>query len=225
MLMQAIYGQVGIIDFIMYAISALIVVFITLPIHEWAHGFAAFKLGDSTARYMGRLTLNPLAHIDWMGAAFILLFGYGWAKPVPVNMRSFRRPKFDMALTALAGPAANILLAFISLLIVSLIGVISFFLGISLNFLAVIFIYIAEINISLAVFNLIPIPPLDGSRLLSAFLPNRIYYKLMQYERYLSIFIMALVVTGALDVPLGFLTEKIYKLVSFVPNLILSIIY
>ena len=102
-------------DFLGYIVASLAIVMLVLPLHEAAHGFAADKLGDPTARYMRRLTLNPFAHIDWLGAAFIMLFGFGWAKPVPVNMRNFDKPKRDMALTALAGPLSNLIAAFIGM--------------------------------------------------------------------------------------------------------------
>ena len=114
-------GNVNIISIIVYIISSLMVIFLVMPLHEWAHGFVAYKLGDRTAKYQGRLTLNPLAHIDYLGAAMILLIGFGWAKPVPVDPRNFKNPKRDMALTALAGPVSNLLAAVVSGLISNLI--------------------------------------------------------------------------------------------------------
>ena len=114
MLIEAINGNIGLTEFIVYAVSSLVVIFLTLPIHEYAHAFAANKLGDNTARYMGRLTFNPLAHIDWIGAACILFFGFGWAKPVPINSRYFKRGKTDVAITAFAGPLSNLIVAFVS---------------------------------------------------------------------------------------------------------------
>lgn len=180
--------------------ASLLVVFITLPIHEWAHAFVANKLGDPTAKYMGRLTLNPLKHIDPIGATMIVFIGFGWAKPVPVEMRRFQNPKRDMAITALAGPASNLILATISLFFFNLLN--SF--NVISSSVVVQYIYaigyymfymMAQINISLAIFNLIPIPPLDGSRILNAFLPDRIYYRLMQFERYFFIIIFLIVRT------------------------------
>ena len=114
-------GSVDIISAIVYIISSLMVIFLVMPLHEWAHGFVAYKLGDRTAKLQGRLTLNPLAHVDYIGAAMILLIGFGWAKPVPVDPRYFKKPKRDMALTALAGPVSNLLAAIVSGLIFNII--------------------------------------------------------------------------------------------------------
>lgn len=228
MLPELLNGEVGFISFIQYVISALIVIFLTMPVHEWAHGFVAFKLGDPTPRYLGRLTLNPLAHIDYVGALMILLFGFGWAKPVQVNSRYFKNPKWGMAITAFAGPLANIIVAFISLLIAFGIIYTTTWLSYSviwLNFILSVFIFIAQINISLAVFNLIPIPPLDGSKLLSALLPNRIYYRIMQYERYFFIVIVLLLVTGILNYPLDLLFEFVFTGVGFLAELPFKLIF
>ena len=189
---------VGLLYEILYLLlSAAIVIFLTMPIHEWAHGFAAGKLGDPTARYYGRLRLNPMAHIDPMGALGILLFGIGWAKPVPVDTRYFKNPKKDMALTAFAGPLANLIMAFAAVFVANLFGFTRYFvmglLNYILTFLAIVFYRVALINISLAIFNLIPIPPLDGSKILAAFLSDRAYYTLMRYERYFSFVLLGLI--------------------------------
>ena len=223
MLINAIRGGISIEEVIAYLFSAVIVIFLTLPIHEWAHAFAASKLGDPTPRYQGRLTLNPFAHIDYIGALCILLCGFGWAKPVGVNTRYFNSPKRDMAITALAGPLSNIVLAFISLIILNIIIVSAGALSGIFVFVYNMLFYVAYINIGLAVFNLIPIPPLDGSRLLSAFLPDRLYYKLMQYERVLYYVILALIITGVLDVPLSYATEGILSGLINLTELIFSI--
>mgnify|MGYP006992103760 CR=1 FL=1 len=117
MLREILSGEMDFMGAIIYILSTLTVIFLTLPIHEFAHGFTAVKLGDDTPRWQGRLTLNPFAHIDYFGALCILLFGFGWAKPVQVNQRNFRNPKRDMAITAFAGPLSNIIVAFVAMLL------------------------------------------------------------------------------------------------------------
>lgn len=215
MLINAIQGNLSFAEVIIYAISSFVVIFLTLPIHEWAHGFVSTRLGDPTPRWQGRLTLNPMAHIDWIGAAGILLFGIGWAKPVQVNARYYKNPKWGMALVALAGPLSNIIVAFVSILLYKIIEVIFVLTGIIegaygvLFVISLFFVAIAQINVHLAVFNLIPIPPFDGSRILFTFLPQKYYFKIMQYERFIFIGILALLYTGVLDAPIAFLSEKV----------------
>ncbi len=213
-------GTFSLSEVIVYILSTLAVIFITLPIHEFAHGFAAVKLGDNTPRWQGRLTVNPFAHIDYMGALCIILFGFGWARPVQVNHNNFRNPKRDMALTALAGPLANIIMSIITMILTNAFVLFFSRSGLTLLFyIAYFFRWIAQINISLAVFNLIPIPPLDGSRLLSALLPNRYYYSLMRYERYIYFGLLFLIIFGVLDIPLNFLTNLVMNGVSFIAGL------
>lgn len=207
-------------EIIIYTISSFVVIFLTLPIHEWAHGFVSTRLGDPTPRYQGRLTLNPMAHIDWMGAAGILLFGIGWAKPVQVNARYYKNPKWGMALVALAGPLSNIIVAFISIFLYKVIEILLLLTGLLgdnytlLFVISMFFVAIAQINVHLAVFNLIPIPPFDGSRILFTFLPQKYYFKVMKYEQFVFIGILALLYTGVLDAPIAFLSEKVLIVVE-----------
>lgn len=219
-------GNIDFISVIIYILSSLAVIFLTLPVHEFAHGFAATKLGDPTPRYQGRMTLNPFAHIDWIGAACILLFGFGWAKPVQVNSNNFRNPKRDMAITALAGPLSNLIVAFAALLINNILSLIAVKTLVSaFYYIGFFFYYIALINVSLAVFNLIPIPPLDGSRLLSALLPYRYYYALMRYERYIFFGLIALLWIGVLDIPLNFLSGAVMSFLKSIAGLPFKLIF
>ena len=182
-----------------YILILAFCVLFSLSVHEFSHGLAAYAVGDKTAKYSGRLSLNPLAHLDPFGAICLFLFGFGWAKPVPVNPWNFKNKKGGMILTALAGPFSNFLLAFIAMVIYTLLGGLRFS-SASVGFtLASVFYelayYMIMINLGLGLFNLIPIPPLDGSKVLTAILPERTYFKLMDYERYGFIILIILINT------------------------------
>ncbi len=173
-----------------------VVLFLTLPVHELAHGLVAHWCGDDTAKWNGRLSINPLRHLDLWGTLMILTVGIGYAKPVPVNPRNFRNYKRDMILVALAGPLSNFLMA----LVATILRRICFMFGLSIVML--ILEIIIDVNISLMVFNLLPIPPLDGSRLWSSLLPGRWAYTLEQYSRYVTMGLFLLIFSGVLDYPL-----------------------
>ena len=193
-----------------YLLFSVASALIALSIHEFAHGYAAYKLGDHTAANFGRLTLNPIKHIDPVGALFMVLFRFGWAKPVPISTRYFKKPRRDMALSALAGPISNLLLCIIGAFLaafswkltlhLSLVPASDFWFKFA-NWTAIFFNLFFSINIGLAIFNLIPIPPLDGSKLLGIALPARIYVKFLRYERQIS---LALFVLLLLDSYVGF---------------------
>ena len=174
-----------------------------ITFHEMSHGYIAYRLGDTTAKDAGRLTLNPLKHIDPMGLLMMIVFKFGWAKPVPVNMMRFRNPKRGMALTALAGPVSNVLLALVFLVLYGLLYRALY----SVQFLLDMIWLTAYISLALAIFNIIPVSPLDGSKVLFALLPDAAYAKLMRYERYGMALLMLLLLTGVLDVPLEFLRD------------------
>ena len=165
------------------AATRLLGVFLCLTIHETCHGLAAYAMGDPTAKSMHRLSLNPLRHIDWIGLCMMFFCGFGWAKPVPVDPRYFKKPKKGMAVTALAGPVSNLLLALLLLLGTRLIYDFAPYTGVWNGIFRFLF-DTAILSIGLGVFNLVPIPPLDGSKVLAAFLPDRAYFQLMRYERY-----------------------------------------
>lgn len=178
-------------------------ILICMTVHELSHGYAAYRLGDPTAKLMGRLTLNPLRHIDPMGFIMMLVARVGWAKPVPVDMRNFKHPKRGMALTALAGPVSNLLLALVSTALCSLLfHVLSAFTLAT----AVLFSFLANfalLNIGLGLFNLIPLPPLDGSKILFSLLPDRAYGFILRYERYVMAAVVLLTFLGVFRGPLS----------------------
>ena len=202
---------------------------LALVVHEYSHGFVSSKLGDPIPRIRGRLTFNPLAHLDLYGTILMLLTGFGWAKPVEVNPMYYKDRKKGMALVAVAGPLSNFVLAVISLLIYFVFFIVAVYVNMPsgiVNVIGTACSYSAQINLCFMLFNLIPIPPLDGSRILGMFLGNRAYYTLMQYERYSMILIIFLSLSGMLDGIIGggvgLLYGGIVNALGSVVNLILG---
>ncbi len=190
---------------------------LALTVHECAHGWVSTKLGDPTPRYQGRLTLNPLAHLDPVGTLLMILTGFGWARPVQVNPNYYKNTKKGMALVAAAGPLSNFILAVIGTFIFMAIAIIGLFTSAGGSFLNIVYTVLNRfilLNINLMVFNLIPIPPLDGAKVLGMFLPNEAYYKMLQYERYSMLLIMLLSFTGMLDRILGFGVSAVANLIT-----------
>ncbi len=209
-------------------IQNFIVLFTAISVHEFSHGYVAYKLGDPTAKSMGRLTLNPLAHLDPLGALMMIFCRFGWANPVPVNPYYFKEPKKDMALVAIAGPLSNIVLAFLSCTVYAFLYIfaLKFQLAsnVAVSFLLELFIACAELNISFAVFNLIPFPPLDGSKILFSILPNEAYNRLLTYERYGTIVLIILSFSGILGNILGVVINPFVDLLNSWINFLFGIL-
>ena len=217
-------------EWLIHLLLSLPTILIALSVHECAHAWAAYKLGDSTAKNFGRMTINPLKHLDPLGVLCMIVAGFGWARPVPVNSRNLRNPKRDMVLISLAGPASNIILAFIGLLILRILQVlvlpalsaaaIGTFGVDAIAMLLQFLMLFCMLNAGLAIFNLLPIPPLDGSHLLALILPSRIYFKYVQYERYISFALVLLLVFNVLDIPLLFLRSYLLMGLEWIIDLI-----
>lgn len=197
-----------------YMIKAL-VLFTAVPVHECAHAWAAEKMGDDTGRKQGRITLNPFAHLTLWGSLMMILVGFGWGRPVSVDPRNFKDPKKGMVLTSLAGPASNFIMAFLAMIVYKVLVFLSINdeSTIMIN-IAIVFKLVAFINISLAVFNFLPIPPLDGSKIFNSILPEKLYFSIMKYEHFIFIGLIILLYSGLLDTPLEFLRQKVYELMD-----------
>lgn len=205
----ALNGVISPQELYYYALRA-VAMLIVIPFHESAHALISWKLGDSTAKDMGRLSMNPLRHFDPLGALCMLVGGVGWAKPVSINPYNYKNPKVGMALSAAAGPASNLLLAWVSMILYKLCWYSG--LGDAVPVLTMFLYYMVAMNLSLAVFNLLPVPPFDGSRIALLFLPQRLYFRAMKYERYIMLAVLALVFLGLLDVPLSWLVNGMWRL-------------
>lgn len=201
-------GLLGFDGLMYYALRA-VVMLVAIPFHEAAHALVSHLLGDDTAKNAGRLSLNPARHFDPMGAVCMVLAGVGWARPVGINARRFKNPKVGMAVSAAAGPAANLLLAFASMALYKALYYLTR--AQAPAPLMDLFYYMISMNISLAVFNLLPVPPFDGSRIALLFLPQRYYFQAMRYERYVMIAVFVLVIAGFLDGPLQMAVGGIWQ--------------
>lgn len=202
-----------------------IAMLLAIPVHEAAHALVSAKLGDPTAKNMGRLSLNPMAHFDLLGAICMIFVGVGWAKPVPVYPSRYKKPKLGMAVSAAAGPVSNLLLAFISMILYKLLYYYTpdtMVWGLLVQFMYI----MISVNVALAVFNLLPIPPFDGSRIILLFLPRQLYFKIMQYERYIFAGMFILLMFGVLDAPLHSLNYFMWNVLdhatSFIDHIVMA---
>ena len=211
-------------SYILSIIQSLIPALVCITLHELSHGYTAYLLGDDTAKSRGRLTLNPIKHMDVMGLLMMLVFHVGWAKPVPVNMYKFKNPKRGMALTALAGPMSNIVIAVVFMFVSGLLYIPLYSSGVGYFFLGMLQLT-AYISIGLGLFNLIPIPPLDGSKVLFSLMSDDKYYKLMRYERYGGILMLILVASGVIGRPLSSLISKTIYALTPVAQFGMTLVY
>ena len=221
---------------IIQLILSVPIVLFALSCHEAAHAYAAYKMGDRTAFNLGRMTVNPAKHLDLWGTLCMIAFGFGWAKPVPINPRNFDNPKKGMAITGIAGPLANLVLGVIGTFFCELTWFVQHKIILSgtmnetlFSFFSVLYAFFflwAMYNFIFMVFNLIPVPPFDGSRFIGVLLPTRIYFKIMQYERYtfFAVLIINLVLSRVFGVYLtSFIAEKVMELVSYPFNMLFSL--
>ena len=197
-------------SYLLEIVLGIIPSLLCITLHELAHGYTAYRLGDDTAKRAGRLTLNPIKHLDPIGLLMMLVFHFGWAKPVPVNMRNFRHPKQGMAITALAGPVCNLLITIVFLLLYGLLYSLLSDTKAGDTVLEL-FMLTAYMSLGLCLFNLLPVPPLDGSKVLFSLLPDSAYVKLMQVERYGSILLLLLVWSGILGKPFSRLIQAAFS--------------
>lgn len=214
--------------YILSILMGLIPSLLCITLHELSHGYVAYRLGDNTAKERGRLTLNPLKHLDVMGLLMMLVFHVGWAKPVPVNMYKFKNPKRGMAVTALAGPVSNFIIAIVFMFVFGALYVPLSASRVGMYVLSMLQLTV-YMSLGLGLFNLIPLPPLDGSKVLFSVLSDEGYYKLMHYEKYGMILMLLLVSTGVIGKPLSRAIEFIYAsllpIAQFALNTVFELFY
>lgn len=206
--MTGVFDWASFLDMVLQAVAVLL----CLMVHEVCHGLAAWKLGDPTAKMNHRLSFNPIRHLDPFGLLMMMVVGFGWAKPVPVDPRYFRNPKSGMALTALAGPLSNFVFALVGAVFCNA-ALAAWYLNQgsqALFYTAQFFLILVSMNIGLGVFNLIPFPPLDGSKILGMFLPDRLYVTFLRFERYGMFLLMLVLWQGWLTVPLGIVRSGMF---------------
>jgi len=212
----------NLLNIIIHYVILFIVFAFSISLHECAHAYAAYRLGDSTAKDQGRITLNPKKHLDPLGTLMIFLIGFGWAKPTPVNAMYFENRKKGVMISSFAGPLSNFLFAVI-------LAFPLLYLRMNLSSLAGVYILKAlesafNINVILAIFNMLPIPPLDGSKILSGILPPRYYYKMLEYQTYIMIAFVILMFTGILgNYILWPLVSKVEGVILFIASAILGV--
>ena len=209
-------------QFLSFIMSIPAVLF-AITVHECAHGWAAYLMGDSTARYSGRLSLNPLRHMDPIGALCMLFFRFGWAKPVPVNSGYFKNRRLGIVTVSLAGPLSNFIVGLLSCILFYLVSFLTKGESVIARFALAILIQSVYMNVGLMIFNLIPIPPLDGSKILLEFLPYRWQYEIYRYERYFGLILILLVYAGSMTPILSFFQSYVLMFYEFISSLILNL--
>ena len=226
LIFELISGQTPVHILLVQMLFSVVALLLVFPVHEFAHGVMALAWGDQTAKYQGRLTLNPLAHIDLRGFLFLMLFGFGWAKPVQIDARYFKNRRLGVILTAAAGPLSNIIFCFITYLVYGILYVFSVQNEMEwLSVFSTLFLYMALYNATFAVFNLIPFPPLDGSKIVGELLPFKLRYQYYNLERYSFIFFILLILVMNRTGIIGILSNGLMNLFTPVVNAVLGGIF